>query len=496
MGSYSYIPEDGIKELLASRLGKLVAKLIGVQQGTMAGIINRLKSRILNASIDSVSERIAPTLCDTVIPEVEKTIKTITDFLYEVRKALSTIKRALELLRDPIATLNRIVNLVLALPIPQAVFGIGIPVNVTTNLSSVLERVKEFISQIKTTIQSIVGERQEDQYETDEEGNEIQPRQIVEEEELEPIPEKSKIENVDLKGVRVIATEALGILDMALAFVTKIELFLGRIQGIITLAKTYCVFKEVLDEIDNRPLLSDNAITTNNEGINNAIATNLNPQELDGLDRDRLNDFLLDFEQELLDLLNAMSYALSDQVIPGRTYEVRTTEIVQLLDDFEDEVAIPDGIKSRLRAIALEGQTRYNTIRGVAPGADRRRTPRAESDLTFSFPDILEFTSGENVGDISISTPTGPLEIQRVSDIVPDINGELYEAIDGNTYLLTIEDDPKSTYELAKRRFGAARTVPENVIVFKSSTTFTLETSVILQSLRAELDAQLIGQQL
>ena len=72
---------------------------------------------------------------------------------------------------------------------------------------------------------------------------------------------------------------------------------------------------------------------------------------------------------------------------------------------------------------------------------------------------------------------------------IPDQNSELYEAIDGNIYILKVEDDPTSP-EVALRRFGVAQTT-EGVTVLKSPPTFTTKAKTILADIKVRLDTQL-----
>ena len=165
-------------------------------------------------------------------------------------------------------------------------------------------------------------------------------------------------------------------------------------------------------------------------------------------------------------------------------------------DDYESSQTIPEGIKSRLRRIALE--QKIKTINAIVLNQNtseffNRDVQNFTGNLVTSegIPITQDNLENFSLGTILLQTPNGFLNVQAVDNEGASENVELYTAVNGITYKLTIEQDTTNTFELARRRFGAARTIPENVIVFRSPVTFALDDNVILNDVKAQLDAQL-----
>ena len=174
------------------------------------------------------------------------------------------------------------------------------------------------------------------------------------------------------------------------------------------------------------------------------------------------DEFLDEYRRALLELLEALGLEL-DELDDGTQFDIVGNELLELLQEFEAEAFIPEGIKSRLRRILLQGS--FNSL-GDGVGQD------GELDGSGIGPDGLPLGDG-SLGDL----------------LGNNVNSELFEAIDGNTYVLSVEDDPTSP-AIAPRRFGAANTL-EGVIVLKSPATFTTDPRIILDDIKVRLNTQL-----
>ena len=175
-----------------------------------------------------------------------------------------------------------------------------------------------------------------------------------------------------------------------------------------------------------------------------------------------LNQDLLDeYGNILLEMANSLELMLDGQD-DGNLFDNSTQEMLELIEDYAIEEFIPEGVKSRLRRRRIDDS--FGTLDG-----DNKNTDQGD---------------GLNLG------PDGfPLDGVASGIDIPDTNSELYEAIDGNIYILKVEDDPTSP-EVALRRFGVAQTT-EGVTVLKSPPTFTTKAKTILADIRVRLDTQL-----
>ena len=182
-----------------------------------------------------------------------------------------------------------------------------------------------------------------------------------------------------------------------------------------------------------------------------------------GADIGGINQDLLDeYGNILLEMANALELMLEGQD-NGNLFDRSTQEMLELVEDYEIGEFIPEGVKSRLRRRKIEDS--FGTLDGDGPNA-------GDGDGLNLGPDGLPL-DGAAGGGINI----------------PNQNSELYEAIDGNIYILKVEDDPTSP-EVALRRFGVAQTT-EGVTVLKSPPTFTTKAKTILADIKVRLDTQL-----
>ena len=175
-----------------------------------------------------------------------------------------------------------------------------------------------------------------------------------------------------------------------------------------------------------------------------------------------LNQDLLDeYGDILLAMANNLEFLLDGQD-DGSGFDSATQEMLELIEDYAIEEFIPDGVKSRLRRRRIEDS--FGNLDGDNQNA-------GEGD-------------GLNLGPdgLPISGDTSGINL-------PDGNSELYEAIDGNVYILKVEEDPTSP-EVAARRFGVAQTL-EQVTILKSPPTFTTKAKTIIADIKVRLDTQL-----
>ena len=182
-----------------------------------------------------------------------------------------------------------------------------------------------------------------------------------------------------------------------------------------------------------------------------------------GADIGALNQDLLDeYGNILLEMANALELMLDGQD-DGNLFDNSTQEMLELIEDYAIEEFIPEGVKSRLRRRRIDDS--FGTLDG-----DNKNTDQGD---------------GLNLGPDGL--PLGGAGATGID--IPDTNSELYEAIDGNIYILKVEDDPTSP-EVALRRFGVAQTI-EGITVLKSPPTFTTKAKTILADIKVRLDTQL-----
>ncbi len=182
-----------------------------------------------------------------------------------------------------------------------------------------------------------------------------------------------------------------------------------------------------------------------------------------GEDVGAINQDLLDeYGDIILAMANSLELMLDGQD-DGQAFDSASQDMLELIEDYAIEDFIPDGVKSRLRRRRIDDS--FGTTGG----------------------------DGKNAGDgdgLNLGPDGLPLDgLDGTGINLPDQNSELYEAIDGNIYILKVEEDPTSP-EVAARRFGVAQTI-EGVTVLKSPPTFTTKAKTILADIRVRLDTQL-----
>ena len=220
---------------------------------------------------------------------------------------------------------------------------------------------------------------------------------------------------------------------------TALGLVLDRLNDLLAFADTFC---ELADIYNDYKLNGGGGSSANIGGIN----------------EDLLNEYG-SILKEMADSLEQMLEGQDD----GRLFDNATQEMLELIEDYEIGEFIPEGVKSRLRRRKIEDN--FSTLNGDGANVEN-------GDGLNLGPDGLPIDGGDG----------GALNL-------PDQNSEIYEAIDGNIYILKVENDPTSP-EIALRRYGVAQTI-EGVTVLKSPPTFTTKSKTILGDIKVRLDTQL-----
>ena len=191
---------------------------------------------------------------------------------------------------------------------------------------------------------------------------------------------------------------------------------------------------------------------------------------LNGIDPDEeidpeLNDLLNELEDTLADALGLIQSELDGGT--GDGFDDAMLDILDIFDEMNQSDLIPEGIKSRLRRRAIEGDFDNSTNPDVDGGS-------GEDGLIG--PDGLPLNTGDATG---------------VDGLPP--NSELFTALDGNVYLLRVQDDPTSPL-IAQRRFGTAQlwnNGDPSAVVLTSPETFTPKPRIILDDMKVRLNTQL-----
>ena len=224
-----------------------------------------------------------------------------------------------------------------------------------------------------------------------------------------------------------------------------LDAVLARLQDVIALAETYC---ELLDALEDPDTDSGN------------------------LDE----DFLREYNDLLYQLANALGLMLEGDD-DGQQFDALGGDMLELIQEYELEEFIPEGIKSRLRRRRLPDN--FNTRGGETSGTGL-------GDGLVLGPDGTPLNGTGGTGGTGGAGGDGT---GFGDNATPEDNSELFEAIDGETYRLTVKDDPLSP-EIALRRIGTAETL-EGVVVLTSPPTFTTDARIILADIKVRLNTQL-----
>lgn len=224
-----------------------------------------------------------------------------------------------------------------------------------------------------------------------------------------------------------------------------LDAVLSRLNDIIALAETYCELLGALEDPD---------------------------EDSGNLDE----DFLAEYNDTLYQLANALGLMLEGDS-DGTEFDELSVGMLDLIQEYELEAFIPDGIKSRLRKRRIPDS--FSNIGGQNSGTN-------DGDGIVLGPDGLPIFGTGGTGGTGGVGGNGQGFGENAT---PEIDSELFQAIDGVTYRLNIKDDPTSP-EIALRRFGTAETL-EGVVVLTSPPTFTINSTTILADIKVRLNTQL-----
>lgn len=133
-----------------SRLSGAIAKIVGKMQGRIQAQVLQKATEITN----KLNRKGCPSkrTMDRISRQKDRLNQSITSIDNRLRR----FQRLPSRLRGPLSGFEAARDLILILPIPQAVPpGIGLPVSITTKYADLLHLLKEFIKQISEQIESI-----------------------------------------------------------------------------------------------------------------------------------------------------------------------------------------------------------------------------------------------------------------------------------------------------------------------------------------------------
>lgn len=139
---YVNIPDSG--------LGGATAKIVGKIQGEIASKVMSKVSDIVN----KLNTDGCPS--NRELTRIRNKVNKLLSVLSSVDSKLAKFRALPSKLKAPVSGLKAALNIILILPIPQAVPpGIGLPVNITTKYADLMHLIKELIKQADELIQSI-----------------------------------------------------------------------------------------------------------------------------------------------------------------------------------------------------------------------------------------------------------------------------------------------------------------------------------------------------
>lgn len=139
---YTNIPESKLPQSFALIIGKLQGELSNKVSTLTTDVLSSVRQTSNPSSAEIAKLRLKKDRLDTTIRNISKRLELFT----KLPKSLET----------PIAGFKAAQNIILALPIPQAVPpGVGIPVSITTKYSDLLRTLKEYTAQAEDNINSL-----------------------------------------------------------------------------------------------------------------------------------------------------------------------------------------------------------------------------------------------------------------------------------------------------------------------------------------------------
>ena len=137
---YVNIPESKLVSTIASLVGKIQGDVIGKVIKRAGELETKFRSEG----------------CPTNLGRIRSQLNGLNSSIGSINGKLSKFKKLPQALKAPVGGLKAAKNIILTLPIPQAVPpGIGIPVSITTKYADLLHLLKEFIKQISDDIDGL-----------------------------------------------------------------------------------------------------------------------------------------------------------------------------------------------------------------------------------------------------------------------------------------------------------------------------------------------------
>ena len=131
-----------------SKLVSTIASLVGKIQGDVVGKVIK-RAGELETKFRSEG-------CPTNLGRIRSQLNGLNSSIGSINGKLAKFKKLPQALKAPVGGLKAAKNIILTLPIPQAVPpGIGIPVSITTKYADLLHLLKEFIKQISDDIDGL-----------------------------------------------------------------------------------------------------------------------------------------------------------------------------------------------------------------------------------------------------------------------------------------------------------------------------------------------------
>jgi len=290
-----------------------------------------------------------------------------------------------------------------------------------------------------------------------------------------PLSVATSIDNIRQKILKIVAMISQ-IVNSIKTLTQTLEQALGpamsilnKINEVVEFAGAYCELLAGLPDEDPSPEFLE-SLDEAEQALSDALG--LIQAELDGLDSEGFDDIMID--------------------------------LVDIFTEMEASDLIPEGIKSRLRRRMLLGDFNDNNNPGVgSSGGGVIGTDQFGNEIGGGGSgDGTGVGSGGGVGTGGgvngggfgtgpDGQPLGGEGNTGTAGLPP--NSELFTAVDGNVYLLKVEDDPTSPL-IARRRSGAAAQWNNGdigAVVLKSPLTFTTSSRVILDDIKIRLNTQL-----
>ena len=137
---YVNIPESKLVSTIASLVGKIQGDVIGKVIKRAGELETKFRSEG----------------CPTNLGRIRNQLNGLNSSIGSINGKLAKFKKLPQALKAPVGGLKAAKNIILTLPIPQAVPpGIGIPVSITTRYADLLHLLKEFIKQISDDIDGL-----------------------------------------------------------------------------------------------------------------------------------------------------------------------------------------------------------------------------------------------------------------------------------------------------------------------------------------------------